>query len=187
MNPISFKASFVAPANISKKSAPETYYNKKVSIVELDKNDANDLLALSETTRLWTREGARYASEIFHEAVKDREYDDVVKEHYFALTEQNKNIDKLEPNKILGLMLFSESRFNENEINWFQVRPNSNFVNSHDREYKYVGKSMINMLKNKFPEKTIYVKSSEPAVGFYKAHGFQSHTMEPTSCLYLDV
>lgn len=186
MSQINFTANFIKHTNVQKRYYPDSYYNKEASIVELDKNDANDVDTLYKTSVSWTQNGARFASEIFHEAVKGYEYDDVVKEHYYAVTEQNNNYDKLEPDKILGMMLFSESKYNENEINWFQVKPNSNFVNSRDRAYKHVGKALINLLKEKHSDKTIYVKSSAAAVDFYKSQGFENNGMEPSSCLYLN-
>ena len=186
MSQINFTANFIKHANVQKQYHPNTYYNKQVSIVELDKDDANDIDALYKTSESWTKDGARYAFDIFHEAVKGYEYDDIEKEHYYALTEQDKDYEKLEPDKILGMMLFSESKFNENEINWFQVKPNSNFVNSRDRKCRHVGKAMIDLLKDRHFDKTIYVKSSDAAVDFYIAQGFTSRTMEPTSCLYLE-
>ncbi|MCR5266050.1 MAG: hypothetical protein K6E29_05590 [Cyanobacteria bacterium RUI128] len=187
MNTINFTANFVKRAPVLKKDDKGGYSPARVNIVELDKDDANDIESLYATSIEWNEQGARYASDVFHEAVKGYEYDDIEKEHYYAVTEQTKDFHKLDPKKILGLMLFSESRFNENEINWFQVRPDTNIVNSHDREYKHVGKSLIDLLKERYWDKPIYVKSSQAAVDFYASQGFQPRAMDVPACMHLEV
>ena len=187
MNRINFTANFVKNTQVLKKSKDGNYNQERVSIVELDKDDLKDLNSLYETSVLWNQQGAKYASDIFHEAAKGYEYDDIEKEHFFAVTEQKDDYKDLDPNKILGLMLFSESKYNENEINWFQVRPDTNSVNSRNRKYKQVGKSLVDLLKEDYLNKPIYVKSSSEAVKFYTSQGFKSRLADDSPCMHLEV
>lgn len=187
MNTINFTANFVKRAPVLKKDDKGDYSPAKVTIVELDIEDENDILALYKTSVEWNELGALYASEVFHEAVKGYEYGDIEKEHYFAVTEQTKDFHKLDSDKILGLMLFSESRYNEDEINWLQIKPNTNSVNSHNREYKHIGKSLVDLLKERYWHKSIYVKSSSAAVDFYTSQGFQPNSKDAPACMHLEV
>ena len=159
----------------------------KVSIVELDKDSEDDVKALYKTSILWLDQGAKYSSNIYHEAVKGYEYDDIEREHYFALTTQNEGFNKLDSEKILGLMLFSNTRHDTDQICWFQVRPNTNTTDSWQREYKGVGKSMMDLIKVINYNKPIYVQSSDKAVEFYKKQGFIVDDKNTPSCLTLYV
>lgn len=173
MNTINFTANLIKRTQIQRRNSDNKFEPYDVSIVELDKNYEPDINSLYKASILWNDQGARYSSNIYHDATKGYEYDDVKREHYFALTEQNKDFDNLDEEKILGLMLFSESVYPDDEITWLQVRPNTNTPNSWKRKYKGVGTAMINMLKDTNLKKDIRVKSADDAVEFYKKQGFK--------------
>ena len=117
MNSINFTANLVKRTQIQKTEDFKNYNPKEASIVELDKYDERDLNSLYKTVVLWNDQNAKYSSSIYHEAIKGYEYDDIEQEHYFALTTQKGNFKELDPNKILGLMLFSQTNAKEDEIN----------------------------------------------------------------------
>lgn len=186
MNSINFTANLMKHTQILKRDENGCFSPVKASVVELDKNDEQDLKSLHDTTVLWNYQGAKYSSNIYHEAVKGYEYDDVEGEHYLALTTQNENHDKLDPDKVLGLMLFSNERFDTDEITWFQVRPNTNTKQSWNREYKGVGKAMIDYIKQVNFFKPIHAMSVPESVEFYKKQGFEPHEDDIPSSLYYE-
>ena len=187
MSNISFTANLIKRTQVQKSENYRDYYPSDVSIVELDKDDEEDVKSLYQTAVLWNYQGAKYASDIFHEAIKGYEYDDVDREHYFALTTQTKDFENLCPDKVLGLMLFSQTNNAEDEINWFQVRPNTNTKQTWKREYKKIGEAMVNLLKGIYFEKPIHVQSVPESVGFYKKMEFQNRDDDGTCSLYLEV
>lgn len=185
MSSINFTANLVKRTQIQKSDDYKTYHPADAAIVELDKYDKNDVKALYDTSVLWNYQGAKYSSEILHEAVKGYDYDDIEREHYLAVTTQTDDFENLEPKKILGLMLFSETNNEDNEINWLQVRPNTNNNQTWKREYKKVGAVFVDLLKNMKLGKNIHVQSAPEAVGFYKAMGFVNRDDDGASSLYL--
>lgn len=186
MNNINFTARLIKRTEIYKRDKGGTFIPAEVSIVELDKNDENDVKSLYQTSVLWNQQNAKYSSNIYHEAVKGYEYSDIEQEHYLALTEQNDDFKNINSEKVLGLMLFSESKFQEDEIEWFQVRPNTNTKQSWKREYKGVGKAMIDLLKQVNYCKPIHVLSVPESVEFYKKQGFKNRENDIPSSLYLE-
>ena len=184
MNRINFTANLIKHTQIPKRIDDDKYAPADVSIVELDKNDKRDVKALYNASVLWNEQGAKYSSNIYHEAVKGYEYDDVDCEHYLALTEQNSDFKNLQSDKILGLMLFSASKYDADQITWLQVRPNTNSKQTWKREYKGVGAAMINLLKQINYNKPINVVSASDAVDFYKKQGFTNCEDDIPSSLY---
>lgn len=185
---VNFTASFVKPAQVMKRHTGERFKPVKLSIVELDKTNSADMESLYRTSILWNEQGAKYSSDLYHDAIKGYEYDDIEKEHYYALTEQMKDFDKLDSEKVLGLMLFSKTKYGEcDTITWLQVRPNTNTPNSWNREYKGVGKALIDLLKVRNYNKPIYVQSSGSAVEFYKKQGFVDSGENIKTCMVLEI
>ena len=185
---INFTANLIRQTNIPKLNEEGKYRPAKVSVVELDKNDNNDINALYQTYTDWKWQGAKYSKEIYEEAVKGYEYDQVLKEHYFAVTEQKDDFEKLDSSKILGLMMYSETFEDADEIDWLQVRPNTNSIDSWNREYKKVGKTLIDTIKNSIKDRTVHVTSARNAIGFYKEQGFANRKEDKVAVsLYLEV
>lgn len=172
MQPINFTANFIKNTQIKQCRTCDTFIDKEAAIVELDINDKNDIKSLYETASDWDSKGFTYTFEIFCDATKGYEYDDVKKEHYIALTTQKDNFENLEPDKIIGLSLFSETKKPENEINWLQVDPESNTERKYEREYKGGGRAIVNYIQETYTDKPIYVQSAKDAINFYRKCGF---------------
>ncbi|MCM1264599.1 MAG: GNAT family N-acetyltransferase [Candidatus Gastranaerophilales bacterium] len=172
MYPINFTANFIKNTSIQQCKPNNTTENKQAALVELDINDDNDTECLFDTAREWETRGISYAFNIYSDAVKGCNYDIVDKEHYIALTTQKDDYEHLNPDKILGLVLFSELNQDTNEISWLQVDPDNNSKNHCDRHYKKVGSSMINYIKETYNDKPISVQAVQDAVPFYKKCGF---------------
>lgn len=184
MNSLNFTANLVARTQIPKRSADDKFSSVDVSIVELNGDDANDLGALYKTYVLWKSQGRNYSAYIYNEFVKECEYVDVEQEHYYALTAQNNGFECLDSEKILGLALFTQTKF-DNEIEYLQVRPNTNTLNSWKREYKGVGSALVNFIISKYNNEPIVLQSVPEAVEFYKKMGFkQVEDDNPTKFCY---
>jgi len=187
MNKINFTANLIKHVQISKKNNRGEYIPDVVSIVELDKNDKNDTDALHKTAIEWYFMKDRFSYDIYSEAIKGYEYDNINREHYFAVTEQTKDFSTLDSNKILGLMLFSNTNDDVDEINFLQVRPDINKKQSVNRKYKGVGKAFTDLLKEINYKKPIMVKATSDAKNFYLKQGFKFKQNEPKTILYLEV
>ena len=169
---ISFTARFVDSTKI--KHRLSFFKNEKLetSIIELDKKNPDDMKALHDAAFSWYDNGGRYATNIYHKATDNTYLKDVTKEHYFALTTQKNDFENVKPNKILGLMMFSETSNFDNEINYLEVNPSTNRSKHLIREYKNVGKALVDYVKRAYKEKSLFVFSDARVIKFYKKQGF---------------
>lgn len=176
---ITFGAKFINHATINKlDSVTNKYTPKKVSFAEFDPK--NDYAALdSGVRRYW---GYEYISDEILKEAELLHYGDLdSKEHkVYILTEQNGNLKKLAPDKIIGLAKINEIFPGEIFINWFQVRPDIAFKKTSEnspRSIEHVGKAIINSLKNIY-QKSIRLSSTFNAANFYEKHGFEITDLE---------
>lgn len=184
MNPISFTARLKSDeVTISRYGSPKQAY-----IVELDKNDDKDLKSLHNVSLLWSKEKANFVPYLFSDFIKDNEFKpDVNADHCLMLTLQGDNFENIEPEKVLGVSLFSEEDI-ENELNWLQVQPkNTARFQPVNREYKNVGTAIVNYIQNVYEGKPIFVNSSNTAIDFYKKLGFESYDENHPCSLHYSV
>lgn len=181
MTPINFKANFLKTVYVPRKGKEET----EMSIVSLDKNNQEDMIALRDVAKEWNSKATTFAFEIYQDAIKEYQYNDVVKEHYLAITQQNQDYAHLTPDKIVGLALYSEKNEPQNEISWLQTDPNNNTANSNQsREYKGIGRIMINYIKS-ITDKPLFVQSADNAIEFYKKQDFKaSNPSQPSKLIW---
>ena len=131
--------------------------------------------ALEKTSLDWVIQGdGKIAYTIYNNAVGQYSYDKCVKEHYFAATTQDSNYKNLDYKKILGVSMFSETNEPVNEINLFEVKPNTSKSHSKNREYKKIGTALLNYIQNTYNQKPIYVISRDEAIDFYLKNNFKS-------------
>ena len=88
------------------------------------------------------------------------------------MTTQNSDYEHINPDKLQGLALFSETTNPENELNWLQVNPNTNTKSSSSRTYKKVGTELVNYIKQ-ITDKPILVQSADDAIKFYEKNDFR--------------
>lgn len=175
MNRINFTASFVKNTTIKKKDSPSAKpENTSVAIVELDKNDENDIQALTELKNDWTQRSGKYIRSIYYIAKRERPDFDVEKEHYYAITTQKDNFDELNSDQVLGVMLFYETTPDEelNEIKYLEVEPSNSRTLNKERKYSGIGSRMVDFVTQTFRQKPIYVYSDVNAVSFYSYKHF---------------
>ena len=170
MNQINFTANFVQNTTIKKKEkSTSEAVNTEVALVELDPNDKNDIKTIEDLSYDWGYLGT-YIGSIYSNMVKEVSYEDVEKEHYYAVTTQENNFDKLDPNRILGVMLFLETTPDTelNEIKYIEVNPSTNRTLNRNRKYIGVGSSMLKFLFENYKQKPIYARSDVRATKFYE-------------------
>lgn len=172
-NKLNFTANFLKDVSILKKDYDGEYSPCTVSLVELDTEDNNDIKALYKTASLWAKKGCYYAFGIYNDATKECKTSDVEKEHYIALTTQEDNYSHLDHNKVLGLAMFSEMKFEDNRLDFLEVNPKTSKSKSRNRQYKEAGKAIIQYLKDNYNQ-NIGVSSDSRAVDFYRKQGFVS-------------
>lgn len=175
MNSINFTARLVSSPTIQQRNFI-SWKPYGVSIVELDSAHSDDIRALEEVSDNWCKNGGKYADDIFLSAIPELKSSCItgIKDHFYALTTQKKNFEKIDPYDILGLMLFQEKNDNTNEIALLEVNPStSKSKNNIVRKYKEVGKALVEFVKSKFSHRDIDVLSDHKAIDFYKKVGFQ--------------
>lgn len=171
---INFTARYIDNAKVLKSIQNGRYEDADLSIVELNNHDTRDLNALKRTTGLWDKKGAKYARAMYYEASSDIPLPSVDKEHYFAVTEQKDDFTHLEPEKVLGLMIFDETNYNSNELAMLEVEPSCAKKNGENRKYKQVGSALVNYIKKSYNDKNIIVFADVNAIDFYKKNGFEN-------------
>ncbi|MBP3821327.1 hypothetical protein J6G99_06780 [bacterium] len=172
MNNISFGALKKSNASV-KYNYNNIYIPYNTSIVELDKNDNKDFQSLYDLAHLWNEKyNGSFAYDILLEASKNKPNFDMFKEHYIALTTQENNFEKLDPEQILGVSMITEYD-NSSEINWLQVKPDTKCIGNKNRKFKDIGKAIIDYIKSESSGRHIWLTSSIEAVDFYKKQHFK--------------
>ena len=87
MTPISFKANFVKNANIQQVLTPDKSKDKKVAIVELDRNNIFDKIAMRHTAIRWENPENNYAFGVANDMVRWTHNENET-DHYIAITKQ---------------------------------------------------------------------------------------------------
>jgi len=176
---INFTARQVSSTTIQHRLPFRNYTQSDVSIVELDRCNYSDMDALHDAAYKWENNGAKYARAIYNKAESGGYYHDILKDHYYALTTQNADFRKLRPDMILGLMVFSETKNPENEILYLEVNPSTSKSLNRIREYKQVGRKLVDFVHSKFKKKDIFIQSDRDAIKFYKKMGCEQPSKAP--------
>lgn len=172
MPPISFKANFIKNTNIQQVLTPDKSKNKKVAIVELDRSNMFDKIAMRHTAISWENPESNYAFGIADHMVKwTHEKNET--DHYIAITKQKKDFAHLDSEKILGVALFTEKKHEKNELIWLQVDPKTKYSQTgKPRKYTGVGKAIVEHIKT-ISKKPFKVFSDPNAINFYKKLGLK--------------
>ena len=163
---INFKASFVADGQVLKLDSKTNKYEPKgVNFVKLSPTDTLDLKTTSRVAKDWDHWIAYN--------VYDGLYYNVDSLDTYALTEQTKNLKKLDSNKILGLAQIRKNNNKERNLEYLIVKPDYEAENLDIRKFKKVGTEILNCIKRIFPKDTIKVGSLPSVINFYKKNGFK--------------
>lgn len=143
-----------------------------VPLVEMQPVSVNDMKTLNNVATLWRGDTtdtfvtniADDFDNVFRHGSKDR--------RFIAITEQRRNFNKLQPEKVMGVMEFTKHTQKKYWLDYLQVSPEFGFFYK-DRMIKDVGKALVEYLKEILPKKEIWLNSVLTAVPFYEKLGFK--------------
>lgn len=186
MSDINFTANYIKPVQIKKLQGIK-YKPYEASLVELTKEDIPSLKQVSRNWKSIIITLIECDSSIY---LGNKNY------HFYALTKQKENFAKLNTNDMLGVMEV-ETRKDLNKIIGLQTNPEyisykygsfkdrvKTFVKKLKefkpfREYKHIGKELLNSVKEQSPNTEIELQARKQAINFYKKQGFK-HTIFST-------
>ena len=168
---IGFGAELVSKTSIKKlDSISDTYNDVEASFVEINPKDKRDRNAVNEAVFYW--ENDLYGMNISNTMERLAESDeDISSDKIYAMTTQKDRFWKLDPDKIKALAHVFETNKRVRVVH-LQVNPEYIYVLGNP-EYKYIGKGMIDSLKDKYNDRSIILVSSDSAIKFYEKQGFE--------------
>ena len=170
VNSVSFGAAPINRIKVQKlnknKKKFEDYF---VNFVRLEPYNKKDLEALEFLTQKW--KDAKYVQQISTAAhwMKEKSI------NVYALTNQKRNFEKLQADKILG---HAEMRKDEHDpeniiLYHLQARPSAMNVNKTGRvNYKHVGSSILSSLKKIYDDISLFSDKDDNIENFYRRNGF---------------
>lgn len=176
---VSFKAQFINRCNIQKYSkSTRSFLPSEVSFIELDTNKWRDRRALRKISKKWEHS---LADNIYRSQKSDK------KLRIFALTEQQSNFEKLDAEKVLGLTQLQDSEPNVHYIDYLQTKPVYT-ANNPDREYKDIGRRILDNLKNIFRKDTLKLSSlyEDGIIDFYIKNNFKFEKFYLDDLIWVD-
>lgn len=185
INSISFKASYIKPADILlKPTIPnEAKENIKGSFVELNPYNENDLNAACELNDYWGFMET-YAFQIFDsmERINRRFLCYNENSKFYAITLQKNEFDNIDHKKILGITEIVESD-DKISIKFLQVDPMNKWGEPFAK-FKHIGTAIIDSLKSIYKKSSIELRSTNSAMKFYKAIGFTKKALKSSDFIY---
>lgn len=164
---ISFGAKFINPINVGKLDG-KAYNQIDVSFVELNPFNSDDVSALRQIAKYW--ENDKFAMNIKETAemiFKDKSADGI---KIYTLTSQGDSFEKLNPDKILGVIEIEDAAPFHIHINRFQTKPE--YIYGYKPEYKGVGTSILNSLKEMCNKISAISEDDKSTRSFYERNGF---------------
>ena len=160
---INFKAEYLDKAVIKKRNFASSKPCEE-SLIEFDKHDWADRKALKS----FINACGEYS--VISGALSQYDTDN---DHIIGITTQKDNFHKIDPDKILGVMKYSEYEDGDIHVSRLQTRPDYQYgFFKFFRKYSGVGKTLIEKLKNNENTKTIRLFPTRVAIPFYKKLGF---------------
>lgn len=173
VNSVNFGATPVNKINILKhnKSA-KAFVDEQAYVVKLDHNNRSDMSAVNKLVPKW--KGAKYIQKIVTAShwMGCRENVEI---DVYALTTQQKDFNKLRPNKILGLAEMRNNPKDEKDriLYHLQVKPTSMNVGNYGyKGHKHVGKGLIESLKKIYKNISLFSEDNPNILRFYESNGF---------------
>ncbi|MCR5265686.1 MAG: GNAT family N-acetyltransferase [Cyanobacteria bacterium RUI128] len=168
---INFGAKFISKANIKEyDTGKRKYKDSPASFVELDPRNKNDVNSVSDAVYYWNND--LYGSNIAYNLkwLSNNAQSNTF-EKIYAITTQDKEFGQLNPDKIEALAQVFETN---KRVRLVYLQVNPELVYSYDTpEYKHVGKSMIDNLKDIYHDRSIILNPSSSAKRFYEKQGFE--------------
>lgn len=172
---ISFKANTINYSTITK-IKPNNIEEKIIcSFIELDTKNKDDYKAIKTIAHNWDN-GYSIAVDIFENFSNDKQKSHVIDTYpnrYFALIDQDKTVEKLNPKTILGIAQVSRKIDDVFYLDFIQTNPN-HIKNAQNRGFKHIGKTLINSIINVLPNKELTAfPIDDETKAFYKKLNFR--------------
>ena len=165
-----FGAKLINNINIGKLQEGVTRYcDTKVSFVEIEPHNVDDISALQNCSKYWSY--AKFADTIYHAACAIRNDSKFYKQNkVYALTSQTDTFEKLDEDKILGMVHVSPFEDKSLFIEHLQVKPDLIFLNKP--EYKGTGTGILTSLKELTHKISLFPTKDKSVRDFYERNGF---------------
>ena len=164
---LSFGAKYINPINVGKLEG-KACKQVDVSFVEINPFNKEDRFALSEIAHYWEHDKFAGNISVCADLINESKSADGIK--IFALTSQGDSFEKLNPEKILGVIETEDTAPFHIHINRFQTKPD--YVYKKDLEYSGIGTSILNSLKEMYNKISAISESDQSVRKFYERNGF---------------
>ena len=169
---ISFGARYFKSATIKKINENGQEENHKISMVELNPYDLEDVRCVNELNYAWGGQGSLSYPYMCEMNNIFAEFSEVKTSRFFALTQQKNNYEQLDPKQILSIAQTSLLDERTGSLDLLETY----FAESHtskNAKFKHVGQGMLDNIKFLFFGKNILVEAPEISENFYIKNGFE--------------
>jgi len=168
---ISFKANYIKPTVVQKRTTDGSYADSKGSFIEFDYKNKKDMDSLKKVSDTWG--AGTFAYDIYEETTQAIEEDNDENKHTYAITQQRSGFDDVNPDEIMGLAFVEEKSPKEKELVYLQVDP---FIAKtyEDKPIRHIGSAMLESLKSISSNSAITLKAVNSAFDFYETNGFKN-------------
>jgi len=165
-----FCAKFQNIVKISKLAeGSNKYADETASFVKIEPNNIDDINALKNIAKCW--KDASFATNIYYAASAIRNDSKFYKNHMvFALTSQKSDFEKLDDDKILGIIHIAP--LNKFWLFIEQLQANPKYIYKKDSLYKGIGTGILNSVKGMCSKMSCFPAESESVKKFYAKNGF---------------
>jgi len=166
-----FGAKLISRTNIKKyEGNDDKYKDYKASFIEIDPKNKNDRRAMSDAVYYWKSDsyGMNVVARMDDLAKNE---DDNPADKIYAITTQKDRFSKLDSDRIEAVAHVFETN-KRVQLVYLQVNPDL-IYGWKNPDYKYVGKGMIDSLKDKYHDRSIILVPSKTAEKFYEKQGFE--------------
>lgn len=185
MNNINFTGNYITSLNVLKKNKYNEFVPHKVSLVEIDALNEKDIFALKEIERDWDEPYTEIISDDAQMIFKNTEKN--LFHRFFVLTNQKDNFNNLLSDEVLAATEISSFPAAKNvNIDVLQVDPDNNYYSCY-RNYKKIGSTFLDGIKNIFKGKEITVQSAPSALPFYLKNKFHRVSKNSNNLHFSDV
>ena len=170
MTSCQFKATFVNKVNIGKLAdeSKRLYNNVPVSFIKIDPQNPQDIEALERASKEWIY--GNFTTNMYHTACAIRNGSKYYNNHgVYGLTSQETDFEKLDSNKILGLIHISPNEDKSTFIEHLQVNPE---YLGMDPKYKGIGTGILNSIKLFSSKINCFPAAGRRATLFYLKNDF---------------
>ena len=173
VNNVNFSANFVREVTILKRDAAGLYQTYGAKLIEFDigqeKNKIREIC--------YSKDFLTFGDRLYKDLKADTYCGSIVQKRCYALvTEEENNLDNINPSNVLGLFSLHEDKTAQKShtIPFFMTnRKYRSDGGAGHNLFTGIGKGMINALKELFPTGSLEGNSSVYSIEFWKKNGFK--------------